>query len=1609
MKLRTQRKSQKRSSIRQKWWKFGIETLEPRIAPALVTWDGGGDGVSWGDAANWDGDVLPGTGDDVVIDDIGDITVNHSIGTTSIHSLVSNEGLTLSGGTLNVATSIQVSNTFKLAGGTIQNATVLPGLDDEGIHVTADSTLDGVRIDADVNFESYVGNANSYLRIENGLELNGTLTMTRSYVAPTYYAHFYSTILEVADNGADPDISGTGTIRFVQQGSRRDSNRSNYVYSKNVGETLTIDGVTIQGQDGFVGRADAALINQGTLNASEGTIIVRGLVGNVGNALVTGGTLDLDGTYTVDQTLSVTDGALTLRGTSTMAVGSTVLLNNATLNLYDVWDNDGIIEVTDSTVHLDGTFTLEDLGTFHRNGTNNAANIIGTLNNSGTTFTLDAATDWTLGGGRISGGTVSGGGTLRVTADSTLDGVRMDADVDFGSYVGDAHSYLRIENGLELNGTLTMTRSYVAPTFYAHFYSTILEVADNGADPDISGTGTIRFVQQGSRRDSNRSNYVYSKNASETLTIAGITIQGQDGFVGRTDAALINHGTLDASAGTIVVRGTNVTNNGTLQSSPGRTLEVRNLMPHNGRIFADVNSTVNINGAFQQEASGTVTIAINGSGSGNFGEVNISGEAVLGGFFEVQSDDAFAPSLDESFRIVHFDSRVGAFNRVISEILANDLIFEVAYGDQHVTIIAAEPKYPDLLITELTSPSQGQSGGLITVDWTIENHGDSETPGETWFDHIVLSANDSLGDDDDVLLAAVKRTGFLAVDTGYSVSHDLRLPIGITGSYRIFLVTDALGEVGEDTQEHNNDALSATVIHVSPPDYADLEISNVQTPETGVGGQRATINWRVDNLGPDTTNDGTVGGIVTRWSDRLVASVNDIFGDADDHELAVVEHVGELSIGQGYDGVWAGTISPKLSGFYHIFVETNSSEQVYEYNSDPANNVAKASGTIEILSTPLIVDDFDDGNLGTNTDGIGSGWSRAYFGNSSHSSETQSAFRFDGRNGSNSNLAEISSHDTFPILNGPTVVARFHSGNVAVTRDNTSTFSDWPGLTQEDWRHQFGIVSANEPKSGNSGNNTQREAYLYNNTAGGLFVDIAYERESDSRDLTVVGRIRAANKHKPGRTENESTNGLFTVATFQFDNYDGQAELITTITTSQGGWTVNFSEAITGSVHTDGVFLDGDTVIGGWTADSLGDAAITDEFANGAYLLAFVQNLSGGRGTGDVFRISAIETQGEDPDLQVSSVTASGSFQSGASLTVDWTVTNESVNPTAVDTWTDAIILSTNDQLGDGDDILLKTVSHTGVLDPEGTYSNSTDVTLPLDLAGDYHLFVRTDSGSEVFEFNELNNGTATNITLAAPDHADLSVSNLTTPARLIGDLSATITWQVKNTGPNTTGNGAPGSVVTQWTDRVVASVNEILGDGDDIFIADVLHQGALASQEEYQGTFHGTIPTGISGDYYVFVEVNSAGDVYEYTNAASNSIKTDSTLETIPQPFADLQPISFTAPPTVNFRDSVNLQWTVENTTDAVMDAPDEPWTDIVLLSSDNQLGGTDDRLVASVTHHRPGQAEVGHPGFDGYRTDEQRNRNVGRQTRYHHLDSRQSGRWPYPRNLVRFPLAHG
>ncbi len=120
------------------------------------------------------------------------------------------------------------------------------------------------------------------------------------------------------------------------------------------------------------------------------------------------------------------------------------------------------------------------------------------------------------------------------------------------------------------------------------------------------------------------------------------------------------------------------------------------------------------------------------------------------------------------------------------------------------------------------------------------------------------------------------------------------------------------------------------------------------------------------------------------------------------------------------------------------------------------------------------------------------------------------------------------------------------------------------------------------------------------------------------------------------------------------------------------------------------------------------------------------------------------------PDLVVTNVASPADAFEGEPINVSWTVKNQGDGPTRVNQWTDQIYLSFDNADIDSGDILLKSVTHEGVLDVNAEYSLiNYSVLLPENRTGaTATIIVRTDATRKVYEHSfEGNNDKAAEIT----------------------------------------------------------------------------------------------------------------------------------------------------------------------------------------------------------------------------------------------------------------------
>ncbi|MEL6109842.1 MAG: CARDB domain-containing protein, partial [Planctomycetota bacterium] len=354
----------------------------------------------------------------------------------------------------------------------------------------------------------------------------------------------------------------------------------------------------------------------------------------------------------------------------------------------------------------------------------------------------------------------------------------------------------------------------------------------------------------------------------------------------------------------------------------------------------------------------------------------------------------------------------------------------------------------------------------------------------------------------------------------------------------------------------------------------------------------------------------------------------------------------------------------------------------------------------------------------------------------------------------------------------------------------------------------------------------------------------------------------------------------------------------------------------------------------------------------GTYYVDVVGFEGEGPDAGYVVDVSIQPTASLDfADLSVSQFTISdASLQSGQAVQVDWTVGNFGAVDTQGSQWTDRIVLSINDQFGDGDDIILANVAHDGALPVGETYAGTASVQIPVGVSGQYQLLVKTDVTDQIAEFLFEDNNVrslAETLEIELTPYADLRVSDVVAAPDpgFVGE-QATVTWVVANAGNAVTGDGTPGGNVTGWTDRVFVSADEVFGDGNDTLIAEVPRTESLASGSSYSGIWTGDIPSGLSGEYFWFVQADSVDDVYEHDNVEPNTASTSASILIAPSRYADLVPTVSSAPTNATSGQSVDVTWSTRN--DGVR-ATSGSWVDRIYLSADGVLSSEDVLLASS------------------------------------------------------------
>ena len=295
------------------------------------------------------------------------------------------------------------------------------------------------------------------------------------------------------------------------------------------------------------------------------------------------------------------------------------------------------------------------------------------------------------------------------------------------------------------------------------------------------------------------------------------------------------------------------------------------------------------------------------------------------------------------------------------------------------------------------------------------------------------------------------------------------------------------------------------------------------------------------------------------------------------------------------------------------------------------------------------------------------------------------------------------------------------------------------------------------------------------------------------------------------------------------------------------------------------------------------------------------------------------------PNLVVENLVGPSTIFSGQTTQVSWTVANTGYGSTNSQQWYDRVYINNSPDLN-GFPTLLAQVPNQSYLNPGDQYNSSVNVTIPVGYQGTYYFVVNTDAGNQVVELaiatSKVTASGPVNVALTQPP--DITVHSITVAPELFSGQPTTLSYTVLNTGP-----GPTRSTETGWYDAVYISTSPTI-DGSATLLESIPHSGGLAVNQQYSVSTSVTLPIGISGNYYIIVEADSNGAVFE---AGFQNDNTNSTpVQVLLTPPPDLAVTAVTAPLTALASHELQVAYTVSNLGATI--TPNTYWDDRLLLS---------------------------------------------------------------------------
>lgn len=795
---------------------------------------------------------------------------------------------------------------------------------------------------------------------------------------------------------------------------------------------------------------------------------------------------------------------------------------------------------------------------------------------------------------------------------------------------------------------------------------------------------------------------------------------------------------------------------------------------------------------------------------------------------------------------------------------------------ESVNIILSPPA--DLEPLEIVSPSVVSTAESFTYSYKVYNNGAGSPNVNNWKDRVYLSQNTESIGENAVLLNIHQHYGGLQSGANYSVNETINLPISVTsGTYYLYVVTDANNEVFEYLYDGNNTAHSSQIIITAP----DLQVAQVSLPEQITSGYPLNLSYTLANEGE--------GAIVNRSiTDKIFVSVSGTMSDAIMID-SIRRNVNLLS-GQSMTVMCNGTVPSGLTDeTSHLLIVTDFDNDINESNE---SNNTYTYYPMAVLHQPL--PDLQPVSL-----------------NLPSTIQAGEAVNVDFNIANLGDLDLLNSNCAFdiyalvdttqilcPVLSQVLPLGPYVSIGINETLHFVRSVQVPPTVTSACTTFHLVVDKENSVMELDTTNNTfATNVTVLNSPLPDLMVSNvelpALQAGAEAQIAFTVNNVGSIDFMGP-----------FNVKVYVLATDTILCPLVLqSIPETYGDYAIAAGESLqfTQNVLIPPMVNSTYSVLS-VVVDEENEVLEADEDNNATHNNAIVMDYPFNLVT-QSFDVSATVTAGETTSVswivKNTGTCPNGQIPFFARNDNEYVLVNNQMLPTP---WKDMVLLSADAMLSE-DDILLLSIDHNSVLSPNDTYQIEQNVVLPYSSVGHQYLLCVSDSTQVTFDNNRTDNILAVPVEVELGELPDLNITEISIEPVLASNNTYWVYYTIANQGERATQRDA-------WIDAFyIGEVQSVIGAFE---LARKVHHGALEVGASYTDSIEIVTPNGLVGNYFLVGYTDATNLIYEQENESDNVFTVP--VSVMPPASCDLIAVQPEFPATMASGENMTVSWQLRN-----------------------------------------------------------------------------------------------